>query len=304
MTEVEQFKKYMLNHGKSEVTVKNTIPDIKEFLSIMEIDSIEKLNGLRPLDIEDYLSDIRERGLSENSRKTKVARVRMFFNFLFSNGLIDKNIMVGQKVKCGIPEIVEFTHAEVVRVLNQSENIREYTILHTLMGTGVRVSELVNLRCDKVFNDSRIQVLGKGNKWRTVECPQEVVTVLQNYINVTEKFRGSSPYVFMTRNGNPIGRLEINRILKNMASRAKIDNWEKFSAHKVRHMYGEYGLNTLKLSLDVISKNLGHSSVAITSQIYAKTNKERIKEQISGINETSFFGRKEHYFDVQGTSIK
>jgi len=295
--EVDQFKNYMLNHGKSATTVSNTVSDVKEFLSIMEIDSLDAIKELKPLDIEDYLSEIRERGNSDNTRKTKVARVRVFFNFLFDNDLIDKNVMRGQKIKCGIPEIVEFKHSDVVKVLNNANSIREYTILHTLMGTGMRVSELVELKCDKVFKDSRVQVFGKGNKWRMIQCPEKVISVLLDYIEKTKDIRGNSPYVFVTKNGNKLDRSNITSMLKDMAERAKIDNFEHFSAHKVRHMYGMYALNDLKIPLDVVSKNLGHSSVAITSQIYAKTNTERVKEYIDGVNENTFFGRKEHTFD-------
>jgi len=53
--EVDQFKNYMLNHGKSATTVSNTVSDVKEFLSIMEIDSLDAIKELKPLDIEDYL---------------------------------------------------------------------------------------------------------------------------------------------------------------------------------------------------------------------------------------------------------
>ena len=295
--EVDQFKNYMLNHGKSEITVRNTVPDVKEFLSIMEIDSTEKIVDLTPLDIEDYLSEIRENGCSDNTRKTKVARVRMFFNFLFTQNIIQKNIMVGQRIKFGIPEIIDFPHSDVVKILNQCEDIELYTILHTLMGTGMRISELIKLRCDKILKDNRLQVFGKGDKWRPIECPSEVTRVLFDYIEKTKDIRGKSQYVFVTKTGNKMDASNIRKDLKKKAESAKIDNWESFSPHKVRHMYGDYCLNELHIPIDVVSKNLGHADVAITSKIYARTNGERIREYIGGINENTFFGRKEHSFD-------
>lgn len=299
MTELlDGFRDYILNTHKSpEKTAQNTIPDVREFLSIMEIDSINKLSALKVSDIQKYLTALRTRNLQDGTRKVKVARVRMFFNYLMQMEYITKNIMFGQKVVAADAEVTRFSHSDVVKILNQAKNITEHAILHTLMGTGMRIDELVSLTCDKVLNDSRVQVLGKGKKWRTIECPSEVTRVLFDYIEKTKTIRGKSPYVFITRTGNKMDRSNISDELKDMAKRAKVDNWEQFSPHKVRHMYGDYCLNDLHIPIDVISKNLGHADVAITSRIYAKTNKERIREYVDEINNKTFFGRKEHNFD-------
>ena len=71
-------------------------------------------------------------------------------------------------------------------------------------------------------------------------------------------------------------------------------------SHKIRHTYATYCLNVLKIPIDIISKNLGHADVAVTSKIYAKTNAERTREFLDRVDEGRFFGRKELEFDERG----
>ena len=301
MTDIEMldgFKNYILNKNKSaKKTAQNSVPDVREFLSIMQIKSLDDILVLKVSNVQKYLTDINSRNLKDGTRKVKVARVRMFFNYLMEMEFINKNIMTGQKVSAADAEVTWFPHADIVKVLNQAKNITEYTILHTLMGTGMRISELATLTCDKVLKDNRIQVFGKNAKWRMIVCPESVTNVLFDYIEKTKEIRGKSPYVFVTRNGKMMDRNNMGKSLKDMAKRANIDNWEYFSPHKVRHVYGDYCLNDLHIPIDVISMNMGHANVAITSKIYAKTNKERIREYVDDINPKQFFGKKEPTFD-------
>lgn len=301
MTDIEMldgFKNYILNRNKSaKKTAQNSVPDVREFLSIMQIKSLDDILALKVSSVQKYLTAINSRNLKDGTRKVKVARVRTFFNYLMEMEYISKNVMKGQKVSASDAEVTWFPHADIVKVLNQAKNITEYTILHTLMGTGMRISELVTLTCDKVLKDNRIQVFGKNAKWRMIVCPESVTNVLFDYIEKTKEIRGKSPYVFVTRNGKMMDRSNIGKDLKDMAKRANIDNWEYFSPHKVRHVYGDHCLNDLHIPIDVISMNMGHANVAITSKIYAKTNKERIREYVDEINPKQFFGKKEPTFD-------
>jgi site-specific recombinase XerD len=99
MKELEGYRNYLLNRHKSkQSSLNNIIGDIKQFLSIMKIDTLDQLKQLKKIDIEKYLSSIRNSGNSDNTRKTKMARVRMFFNYLFEYDLIQKNITTSIKV--------------------------------------------------------------------------------------------------------------------------------------------------------------------------------------------------------------
>lgn len=297
MKELEQFENFMLNHGKSVTTVKGTVSDVKEFMRIMEIESIEDIDALKPLDIEDYLSAIRENGCSDNTRKTKAARIRVFFNFLFDKELISRNIMRGITIKAGNAEIVEFSRNDIVKLLNNANSLRDYTMIYTLFGTGMRVSEMVGLKTKNVLADGRIQVLGKGNKFRVIHCAKEVCEKIFEYVKATENERKESPYVFVTSNAKQVDKRNIDAMLKNLAKQCNLDHCEHFSAHKIRHTYARYALNVLHIPLDVISKNLGHSDVAITSKVYATTNEERVREYIDTIDAGRMFGRKDREFD-------
>jgi integrase/recombinase XerD len=262
----------------------------------MEIETLDQLKLLRKVDIQTYISKIKEKN-SDNTNKTKMARVRMFFNYLFEMDLIEKNIAVGQKIECGEIARLEFSHSDGVKVLNQAENERDYVILNTLLGTAVRISSLISLECKNV-DDSGIYVHAKGDKYSWVFCVKKVTDVLKNYIENTKDKRGDSKYVFFSDKTDYgyISKALVNNIIKKYAEKAQIKNWEHFSAHKFRHIAANYALNEQGIPIDVVSKNLMHSSVAVTSRIYAKAKDERVKDYYSNAKEKGILGRKEFNF--------
>jgi site-specific recombinase XerD len=295
MKELEEYRSYMLNRHKykGESSLNNIIGDLKQFLSIMEIDTLEQLKQLKKIDIEKYLSAIRNIGNSDNTRKTKMARVRMFFNYLFEYDLVQKNITTNIKVVCNEKsDKTLFSHSDAVKVLNKARTKEEYVLLNTLLGTGIRISELVTLECDNMRDES-IYVLGKGNKYRWVYCVQKVTDVLKDYIEVTKEIRDSK-YVFFSKKfpKEHIAISTVSKIINECAELSEIDNWKKFSAHKFRHIYAMYALNIGEIPIDVVSKNLGHSDVAVTSRIYAEADTERVKEYFTNVKEKGILGRK------------
>jgi integrase/recombinase XerD len=294
MKELDDYCDYMLNRHKSKPTsLNNIVGDIKQFLSIMEIDTLDQLKQLKKIDIEKYLSAIRNLGNSDSTRKTKVARIRMFFNYLFEYDLIQKNITNSIKVICNEKSDKSlFSHSDAVKVLNKTRTKEEYVLLNTLLGTGIRIDELVNLECENI-QDERIYVLGKGNKHRWVYCIQKVTDVLKDYIETTKEIRNSN-YVFFSRKfpKTHIAICTVSKIIKECAELSEIVNWKKFSAHKFRHIYAMYSLNVLNIPIDVVSKNLGHSDVSVTSRTYAEADKERVRDYFTNVNERGILGRK------------
>jgi site-specific recombinase XerD len=303
MKELDGYRTYMMNQHKymSKTSIDNIIGGIKEFLRIMQIDTIDQLKMLKRVDIETYISKIKEKN-SDNTNKTKMARVRMFFNYLFENDLIDKNIAAGKKIVCGEIDRLEFSHSDGVKVLNQVKNERDYVLLNTLLGTAIRISSLISLEC-KNIDDSGIYVHAKGDKYSWVFCVKKVTDALHSYIENTKNERGESKYVFFSDETDYgyISKSCVNNIIKKYAEKAQIKNWEHFSAHKFRHIAANYALNEQGIPIDVVSKNLMHSSVAVTSKIYAKAKDERVKEYYSNAKEKGILGRKEFKFNCDET---
>ncbi len=297
MKELEDYRNHMLNHHeyKFESSLNNIIRDIREFLSIMEIETLNQLKQLKKTDLDTYLSKIRDIGNSINTRKTKMARVRMFFNYLFEYDYIEKNITHKVKVICKKKTDKNlFSHSDAVKVLNEAQSKEEYAILSTFLGTGIRVGELITLRI-KDIQDERIYVFGgKGDKDRWVYCIKKITDTLKEYIEDTKDIRGSSDYVFFSKKNKnthtSVGN--VYNIIKRCAKKSKISNWEQFSAHKFRHIYAMYALNVLNISIDEVSKNLGHSDIAVTSRSYVEASEENVRNSFTNVKEKGILGRK------------
>lgn len=149
---------------------------------------------------------------------------------------------------------------------------RDKTIVQTLLYTGLRISEAINLKYKDVdINNKLIKVVsGKGNKDRYVPIPNSLVSALTTYINERDSFNNVSEYFFISRykdDKTPMTRQNIYTLIKKLAKSANIPE-ELVSPHILRHTYATLMLQN-GVDLMVISKCLGHTSIS-TTQIYAE----------------------------------
>lgn len=155
------------------------------------------------------------------------------------------------------------------------EQVRNIAIFELLFSTGIRVSELCNLRCSDVdFTNGSIKVLGKGRKERIIHvCQKEVLDILKSYYQL---FKPTS-YFFINRLQNQISTQSVRLLVKKYVKLANID--KKITPHTFRHTFA-----TLLLEEDVdikyIQNLLGHSSIA-TTQIYTHVSSQKQKTILS-----------------------
>lgn len=241
----------------SERTINNYVSTIKDFLTFTGKNPGE----LTIKDVNHYQIYLKkERNLRTNSRVFKANILRYLFKFLGSEE-IKKDIKVPRREK---KERTYLTEDEIRKLVNAAKNKKERTILNMIYSSGVRVSELVNLRKKDVnFSDMLAIVRGKGNKERTVILSNIAITDLTGY----SKDISEDDLLFqMTSRG-------VQKLVKRCAVHAGIK--KNVSPHILRHSFATHLLEHDE-GIRSLQSILGHESIS-TTQIYTHVSQEHLK---------------------------
>ncbi|MGC9141362.1 MAG: site-specific tyrosine recombinase XerD [Caldimicrobium sp.] len=275
---LSSLKNYSLN------TLKSYAGDISDFLVYLE------KNHLNPSDISysvvmAYLSNLKERGFNPFSIARRLSSLRNFLIFLKERGVLEPDffdLLESPKLPKRLPKVL--TLDEVDRLLQAPDlsdplGYRDRTMLELLYATGLRVSELVNLRLGQInLNLGFLRVVGKGEKERLVPIGEIALHYLETYL---EKIRAkfvtskSKDYVFLNRSGGPLTRQRFWQIIKKYAKAVGIEPL-KISPHVLRHSFATHLLEG-GADLRALQMMLGHSSL-LTTQIYTHLDLKRLKE--------------------------
>jgi integrase/recombinase XerD len=209
---------------------------------------------------------------------------RRFFRYLVRESVIrdDPTAQIAMpKIGRSLPK--SLTEEEVESLLGAPAvgdplGNRDRTMLEVLYATGLRVSELVNLRYSQVnLNQGVIRILGKGNRERLIPLGEEAVRWLNEFARAARGeilLERQTDYLFPTRRGDRMTRQAFWHIIKRYARKAGVDR--DLSPHTLRHAFATHLLNH-GADLRVVQMLLGHSDLS-TTQIYTHVARERMKE--------------------------
>ena len=148
-------------------------------------------------------------------------------------------------------------------------------ILELLYGTGIRISELINIKISDInFTKKEIKVIGKRNKERIIPLHNNAIYQTKKYLKLAEKEGYKNQYLLFTKKGEKIYPMLINRIVKKHLS--TLIKSKKYNPHLLRHTFATHILNKGG-DLNSIKDLLGHSSLAAT-QVYTHNSIEKLKE--------------------------
>jgi len=267
---IGEIKEAMELEELSDRTINNYVSTIKDFLSFTK----KNPNELTIKDVNHYQIYLKkERNLGTNSRVFKANILRYLFKFL-EREEIKKDIKVPRREK---KERTYLTEDEIRKLVNAAKNKKERTILNMIYSSGVRVSELVNLRKKDVnFSDRLAIVRGKGNKERTVILSNIAVNDLLEYSkDITE-----GDLLFqMTSRG-------VQKLVKRCAERAGIK--KNVSPHILRHSFATHLLEHGE-GIRSLQSILGHESIS-TTQIYTHVSQEHLKTMAKRHPQDKMFG--------------
>ncbi len=282
---VEQYLDHLnFERGLSPRTIYEYHQELLRFLGFISQKNKNLPQSITRSDVRDYMSHLSESGLAPTSIRRAQSSLRTYFKFFLNEGLLDKDPTEGlESPRIGRPLPTVLSIQEVNRFLNALEidspfHWRDKTILEVLYATGIRVSELINLKLtDLDIGGGICTVTGKGSKERIVPLGDPAIEALVFYLkNLRASLdRGKSGgYVFLNRNGRRLSRTAIWSIVHQTSQVAGIN--KKVSPHTLRHTFATHLLEG-GADLVAVQELLGHSDIS-TTQIYTHLDREYLRD--------------------------
>ena len=283
--EVEQFLTYLgVERGLSPHTLSNYGRDLRQCAASLNQRGRSSFRDATYPDLVEYLASLRRRGLSTKTISRRQYALRSFYKFLDAEGLLNEDParrIEPIKTWATLPDVL--TPKEVERLLSHHASddpysLRMRAILELLYATGLRVSEMTNLRLRDIHADvGYVQTVGKGNKQRLVPAVRSALDAVSAWVD-----RGrpavlggaESDWLFVNRGGAPMARQHVYSAIKATARDAGIKR--KVSPHTLRHSFASHLLQR-GMDLRVLQEMLGHADV-VTTQLYTKVEPEHLKE--------------------------
>lgn len=267
----------------SNNTIINYNDDICEFLDYVDSEGLDFRNILYS-DIRFYLMYLKDTKKDNNSSiDRKLSAIRGFYKYLANNKVVKNNVfslVSGPKKSKRLPRFFEYNELEELFDacdLGTSLGQRDRLLLEMLYATGVRVSELVNIKVGDIDEDGHsILVLGKGNKERYVTYGDYCSEILDLYLSdgYLKLNTNKSCYLFLNNNGGNLTDRGVRYILDRIIKHTSIQ--KNISPHMIRHSFATHLLNE-GADLLSVQKLLGHESIKAT-QIYTHVTTDRLKE--------------------------
>ena len=282
MAEIEKFLEHLkLDLNYSEKTIKSYQNDIESFK--LYLSSVgQDFKDANPQLIRIYLSKQLEEGKSKVTVCRRLAALRHFYTFLVKNKYIKENpfLFVGApKKEVRYPEALYLEQIEELFEKNKEREDdlkdRDQAIIELLYASGVRVSELVNIKLSSIdLRNRTIRVFGKGKKERMVMFSKSCQITLLNYIKDSRPQNGSN-YLFLNAQGNQLTARGVEYILDEIQNKCGLQLG--LHPHLLRHTFATHLLEG-GADLRVIQELLGHESIN-TTQVYTHITEEAMKHQ-------------------------
>jgi integrase/recombinase XerD len=289
---IKQFENYLkLERSLSANSIEAYIHDV-ELLRQYAALNLTPINPLKITSkhLQGFLQYINELGMSAHSQARILSGIKGFYKYLLFEELIEKDptaLIEGPKLGRKLPDTLSFVEIEkLLAAIDQSkpEGGRNRSMLEILYSSGLRVSELVELKLNNVHTDiGFLRVIGKGNKERLVPIGRDALKYLRIY---TDEIRGKPPhkvpqkgfesYVFLNRNGRKLTREMIFMIIKGLAVQIGLN--KNISPHTFRHSFATHLIEG-GADLRAVQEMLGHESIT-TTEIYTHLDRDYLRQVI------------------------
>lgn len=283
------FKAWLqLEKSLSDNSVEAYLHDIEKLTQFLILQKQEKAPSEITLkDLENFVRWINELGMTVASQSRIISGLRSFYKYCQLEQICTGNptlLLEAPKMLRKLPDVLNFEEIEqIIAAINLSkpEGGRNKAILETMYSSGLRVSEVVNLRISQLFFDvGFIKVIGKGDKERLVPIGRDAIKYINIYLqNIRTHLiiqPGEEDIVFLNRRGHRLTRVMIFLILKALVKIAGIQ--KNISPHTLRHSFATH-LVEGGADLRAVQEMLGHESIT-TTEIYTHLNREFLRSTL------------------------
>ncbi len=301
-------EKITAENGLSKNTTESYGRDIKLFKEFCKLKN-KNLTNINQSGIELYIKQLYQQNIKSSSLSRKISALRNFYNFLEEQEKIHQNPLkniASPKKQNNLPKFL--SEKNILQLLDFAQKdksefgIKLSCILEILYGSGIRISELINLPISSIQKDynnnlkNYLLIRGKGNKERIVPLSRSAITILGEYLILRKKIgHDSSKWLFsghirssknaqnikirskFVKIDKPMTRQRINQMLKELALKSGLDP-QKISPHILRHSFATHLLNR-GINIRYLQEMLGHATIG-TTEIYTHILDGKLKELV------------------------
>ncbi|MBF9252421.1 site-specific tyrosine recombinase XerD [Pontibacter sp. 172403-2] len=286
---IRQFEQYLrLEKSLSGNSVEAYLRDIgklHDFLSMKHLQVAPE--QMTPAILREFLEWINELGMTPHSQARTLSGIRAFYKFLIMEDMMQADptdTIEAPKLNRKLPDTLHFHEIEQLLAaidMSTPEGTRNRAMLETLYSSGLRVSELLDLKLSNLYEDAGfLKVAGKGDKERLVPIGRDALKHISLYkegvrCHLTIK-KGNEDIVFLNRRGTKMSRVMVFMIIKDLVAKAGIQ--KTVSPHTFRHSFATHLIEG-GADLRAVQEMLGHESIT-TTEIYTHLDRDYLKQVI------------------------
>jgi integrase/recombinase XerD len=290
--QVKHFQNYLrLERSLSANSIEAYIRDVEKLRQFMELNHPKTpATKITSRQLQGFIEYVNQLGMSAHSQARILSGIKAFYKYLLFEELIETDptvLLEGPKLGRKLPDTLSYPEIEKILEaveLSTPEGARNRAMLEMLYSSGLRVSELVNIKLNNLhFDVGFLQVTGKGNKERLVPIGNDAMRFVRIYIDEVRgrpphksAQKGNEAFVFLNRNGKKLTRVMIFTIIKNIAKQVGLK--KTISPHTFRHSFATHLIEG-GADLRAVQEMLGHESIT-TTEIYTHLDRDYLRQVI------------------------
>ncbi len=283
--DIDNYKNYLIFERRmAKNTTSSYIRDLKFYKEFLENErKKEDISLVNKNDIEAYLEYLGKNDYSTKSIARKLTTIKNFHKYLLATSRIDVDYSLTierPKLRKSLPNVLTIEEVDILLDIKTITpfDYRNKAMLELLYGTGLRISELLNLKLSDIdFENCVVRCFGKGSKERIVPIGEYIIDSLNNYLefgrNKLINKKKISDYLFLNSHGSSLSRFSFFKILKKLLLEKGIK--KDVSPHSLRHSFATHLLEN-GADLRSIQEMLGHSDIA-TTRIYTHITNKKVQ---------------------------